>query len=45
MHIGVEKHNDYVKHAYFSSNKWVAAADIIKTAAAKRPNQMHDLAY
>ena len=55
MHIGVEKHNDDAKRAYFSSNKWDAAADIIKTeariqclrkfAAAKRPYQKHDLAY
>ena len=27
----VEKHNDDAKQAYFSSNEWNAAADIIKT--------------
>ena len=55
LHIGVEKHNDDTKCAYFSSNKWETAADIIKTeariqflrkfAAAKRPYQKHDLPY
>ncbi|KAL5469472.1 hypothetical protein EMCRGX_G030729 [Ephydatia muelleri] len=52
---GVEKHNDDAKRAYFSSNKWDAAAEIIKTearvqclrqfAAAKRPYQKHDSVY
>ena len=31
--LGVEKHNDDAKRAYFSSNKWNASMDIIRTEA------------
>ena len=31
--LSVEKHNDNAKRAYFSSNKWNASMDIIRTEA------------